>query len=209
MVGPSCWQGCFFFQSSKQTGHAFFEHDDPIFDACACRFLRQQLQGLFNRFVGKAEGAVVHGHHPAGIQIEKGSHRVLPGWCERCETAPGCRPPIGSNASSGDSRCPISRKPEKIRGIAGVIHGVFAGAKNVPAVAAMGIFDNARSPVAGWHMRDVESAMAIGVPPLQFHDVFKTKIGNQVKHMMGNDQRGRCSTLLARQASDGPQRMPV
>src|ERR1700691_456171 len=60
----------------KETGHAFFEHDYPVFDAsCACLLL-EQLQRFIHRFVRKPEGSIVHGDHPARVQVKKCSGGV-------------------------------------------------------------------------------------------------------------------------------------
>ena len=47
-----------------------------VFYACGFCFLVEQLEWFVDWFVGKAEGAVVHGHHPAGLEVEEGASGV-------------------------------------------------------------------------------------------------------------------------------------
>src|SRR5262249_8492142 len=57
--------------------------------------------------------------------------------------------------------------------------------------------------------RDVETAMAIGIPPLQLDNVLEAEIGNQIEHMMRDYECWRGSALLARQTSNRAQGVPV
>ena len=62
-----------------------------------------------------------------------------------------------------------------------MVDGVFAAAQHVAAIAAVRIFEDARSPMPRRDVRYVERAVAIGVPPLEFDNLFKAEIGNQVE----------------------------
>src|SRR5882724_12057724 len=73
----------------------------------------------------------------------------------------------------------------------------------------MRIFNYARPPVTRRHVRDIEPAVAVSIPPFQFHDVLKSEIGNQVEHVMWDYQRRRSSTLPPGLPRDGAQRVPV
>jgi len=86
---------------------------------------------------------------------------------------------------------------------------VFAAAQYVAAVAAVRIFDNARSPVAGGDVGDVEGAVAIGVPPFEFDDLLVAEIGDEIEKMVRDNEGGRGSSLSAGLARDGAQRLAV
>ena len=58
-------------------------------------------------------------------------------------------------------------------------------------------------------MGDVERAVTIGVPPLEFDNFFEAEIGNQVEQVMGDDERGRGSGLAPGLARDGAQRLAM
>jgi hypothetical protein len=60
----------------EESGYAFFHDYYLILGACGLGFLLEQLQRFVNGFVGEAEGAVVHGNHPAGFEVEEGAHGV-------------------------------------------------------------------------------------------------------------------------------------
>ena len=90
-----------------------------------------------------------------------------------------------------------------------MVDGVFAAAQNVAAVATVRIFYDARSPVTRGHVGDVEGAVPVGVPPLQFDNLFEAQIGDQVKYVMRHDQRGRGAGLAAGLARDGSQRLAM
>lgn len=70
----------------------------------------------------------------------------------------------------------------------------------------MGIFDNARAPVSRGHMCDGDVAMPVTVPPVHFNNVLETEIGNQIKHVMWNNDRRRSAPLTAGLLYDGAQR---
>src|ERR1700687_452286 len=57
---------------SEEAGDAFFEHDHFVFHAGLARRALQQLERLIEGLMRKAKGSVVHGYHPAGLEIEKG-----------------------------------------------------------------------------------------------------------------------------------------
>src|SRR5579864_3749029 len=63
------WEGGCVLEESRD---AFFEDYDFVFNSGGAGFFIQQLQRFIHRFVREAEGAVVHGDHPARFEIEKG-----------------------------------------------------------------------------------------------------------------------------------------
>ena len=95
---------------------------------------------------------------------------------------------MGSSASSGDEPASDLAKAGEISGVSGVVNGVLAAAQHVAAVAAVRILEDARSPMPRGHVRDVERAVAIGVPPLQFDNFFEAQIGDQVEQDDGGRQ---------------------
>src|SRR5208282_4701046 len=56
---------------------------------------------------------------------------------------------------------------------------------------------------------DVERAVAIGVPPFKFDNLFEAEIVDQVEQVMGDDERGSGSGLAAGLARDGAQRLAM
>src|SRR5712671_2596059 len=56
----------------EKASDAFFQHNDFVFHSGLQRFAFQQLKRLFNGLMGEAEGSVVHGDHPARLEIEEG-----------------------------------------------------------------------------------------------------------------------------------------
>src|SRR5581483_6085444 len=79
----------------------------------------------------------------------------------------------------------------EISGVAGVIDGVAVGGEYEPAVSAMRILDDARAPVAGGHMRYGEVVVAEILPPVHFDDAAEAEVGNEVGHVLRNDDRRR------------------
>lgn len=137
----------------------------------------------------EAEGSVMHGNHPSRIQIEEGARGVTGAGVNIAEL----RRIVGANWQERDLRAETSAdlaKTGKIRSIAGVINGVLAAAQDVATVSAVRIAQNARTPVAGWYVRDGYIAMAVAAPPIQFNDIAETKIGHKIKHMF-RDHRSR------------------
>ena len=128
----------------------------------------------------QAEGSVVHGDHPAGFQIEEGLGGVggtgmHVAELRRIVGADGQQRQFGREAASDFAEA------VEVGGVSGVVDGVFAAAQHVAAVAAVRIFEDARSPMARGDVGDVERAVAIGVPPLEFDDFFEAEIGDQVE----------------------------
>ena len=90
-----------------------------------------------------------------------------------------------------------------------MVHGVFAAAQHVAAIAAVGILEDACSPMPRRYVSDVERAVAIGIPPFEFDNLFKSEIGDQVEQVMRYDESGRGSGLAAGLPRDGAQRLAV
>ena len=96
----------------------------------------QQLQRFVDGFVRKAEGAVVHGNHPAGFEIEEGAHGVGRIGVNVAEL----RRIVCADGKQRDLRreaAPDFAKARKISSIASMIDGMLAGLQNEAAIAAM------------------------------------------------------------------------
>src|SRR5260370_42683129 len=63
-------------RSSEESRDAFFQYYHSVFHAGLHRLALQQLERLFDGLMRQAKCSVVHGPHPAGIQIEKGASGV-------------------------------------------------------------------------------------------------------------------------------------
>src|SRR2546429_9677770 len=61
---------------SEESRDALFQHYHLVFHAGLQGFALQQLEGLFYGLMREAKCSVVHGHHPAGVQVEKGASGV-------------------------------------------------------------------------------------------------------------------------------------
>ena len=90
-----------------------------------------------------------------------------------------------------------------------MVDGVLAAAQHVSTVTAMRIFEDARPPMTRRDVGDVECAVAIGIPPLEFDNFFEAEIVDQVEQMMRDDQGGRGSGLTAGLVRDGAQRLAM
>src|SRR5580658_5638502 len=172
----------------EESGYALFHDNYAVFGSGGAGFLVEELQRLIHGFVGEAEGAVVHGDHPARFEIDKGAHGVGGigvdvAKLRRIVGANGEQGEFGSEAASDFAEA------GEVGGVAGVIDGVFAGLENEAAVAAVRIFQNARAPVARRHMRYRQVAVTRSFPPVQFDDLGKAEIGDQVRNMRRNDDR--------------------
>src|ERR1700690_4067095 len=137
----------------------------------------------------------MHGHHPAGVEIEKGAGSVGGAGVYVAEL----RRVVSADREERQFRRQPSSdlaKAREIRRVSGVIHGVLAAAQHIAAISSMRIFKNPRSPMPRGNVRDVERAVAIRVPPLQLDNLFEAEVRNQVEQMMRNDEGG-CSSSLA------------
>ena len=174
----------------KKTGDALLQNCHSLFDAGGFGFLFKQLQGFVHRLVGKPEGTVMHGHHPAGVEIEEGANSVGRVGVHVAERRRVIRA-NGQQSDVGGEALADFAKAGEVRGVAGMIDRVLVIADDVAAVTAMRIFDNARAPMTGRNMGDGQGTMAVAVPPVELDDVAETKIGNQVENMMRDDDRRR------------------
>src|SRR5208282_3174868 len=166
--------------ASEEAGDTFFEHYYFIFHSRGQRFSLQQLQGLFDGLVRQAEGSIMHGHHPARFQIEEGAGGVGGAGMDVAEL----RRIVGADGEErqfGREAATDFAEAGEVGGVSGVVDGVFAAAQHVAAVAAVRILEDARSPMARGDMGDVERAVAVGVPPLQFDYFLEAEIVDQVE----------------------------
>jgi len=144
----------------------------------------------------------VHGNHPARFEVDEGSGSVG-GIGVYVAKLLGI---VGSDGKQREFRRQAAAnltETVKVSRIASVIDGVLAATQYVSAIAAVRILDNAGAPVAGGNVRDVESSVAIGVPPLQFDNLFVAKIGDEVEEVMRDNEGGSGSSLAASLARDG------
>ncbi len=100
-------------------------------------------------------------------------------------------------------------KAIKVGRIASVVNRVFAAAQHIAPVAPVRIFYDARSPMPRGNVRDVECAMAISIPPLQFHNFFEAEIRDQVEKVMRHHKRGRGPSLAARLPGYSAERLAM
>src|SRR5690242_20068281 len=153
-------QSLFINRQLKEAGHAFLQNQNAVQHTSGLSFLLQKLQRLVYRLVGEAEGAVVHGHHPAGAQVEKGAHRVR--WAG-VHVAKGGRI-VGADGKQRQLRVKLTAnfaEAGKIGGVAGVVNRVAFTFQNVAAVAAVRVLDNARAPVPGRHAANSKPVVAV------------------------------------------------
>src|ERR1700740_3585216 len=68
----------------------------------------------------------------------------------------------------------------KISCVSSVIDRVFARFQNEAAVATVRIFENACAPMPRGNMRHLQASMARGLPPIEFDDFGKAKVGDQM-----------------------------
>src|SRR5579863_8970301 len=84
----------------------------------------------------------------------------------------------------------------KISGIASVVNRMLSGSQYETTVAAVRVFQNPRSPVPRRNVRHGKVAVPRTVPPVKLDNFGEAKIGNQVRHMAGNND-GRGDSTLA------------
>src|SRR5690242_3339323 len=174
----------------KEAGHTFLQNQNAVQHAGGLGFPLQKLQRFVYRLVGEAEGAVVHGHHPARTQVEKGAHRV----CRAGVHVAKSGRIVGADGEQRQVRVKLTpnfAETGKIGGVAGVVNGVAFAFQNVAAVTAVRVLDNARAPVPGRHAADGKPVVTVLVPPVQFHNFAETQVGDQVVHVAGNDDDRR------------------
>lgn len=150
----------------------------------------------------------MHRDHPPGIQIEKGPGGVSGAGVDVAELL-GI---VGADRQERQLRrqaAPDFAKAVEVGGIAGVVDRMLAAAQHVAPVAAMRILYNPRSPMPRGDMRDVERAVAIRVPPLQFHNFLEAQVGDKIEKMMRHYQRGCCPRLAAGEPRYGAQRLAM
>ena len=76
-IPDSSFFNLLFHHYSEEFGDSLLEHQHAVENAGGARLFFQQLQGLVHGLMREAEGAVVHGHHPAGLQVEEGADGVF------------------------------------------------------------------------------------------------------------------------------------
>ena len=158
--------------------------------------------------MGEAEGAVVHGDHPARVQVDEGLGGVGGTGVDVAEGG-GIVGSDGKESEFGGEAFPDFAEAGEIGGVSGVIDGVLAGADDVASVTAVRVFEDAGSPVARGDVGDFESAFVVAVPPLEFDDLLEAEVGDEVEDVVRDDERGRGAGLAAGLAGDGPQRLAV
>src|ERR1700681_2040926 len=111
--------------ASEESGNTLFHHDHAVANSSCARFFFQQLQRLIHGLVRQAERAVVHGHHPAGAEIKKGTGSVRGISVNIAER----RWIVGSNGEQREFRGQASAdfaKAGKVSSVASVVDRVFA-----------------------------------------------------------------------------------
>ena len=95
----------------------------------------------------------MHGHHPARIEIEKGAGSVGGIGVDVAE----CRRIVGADRKQRQFRGePLADFAEarEVSRVAGVVNGMFSAAQDIATVAAMGILDDACSPMSRGNVGD-------------------------------------------------------
>src|SRR5258707_9811039 len=111
--------------ASEESGDTLFHHDHAVANSSCARFFFQQLQRFIHGLVRQAERAVVHGHHPAGVEIKKGPGSV----CGIRVNIAERRWIVGSNGEQREfgGQAPADfAKARKVSGVASVVDRVFA-----------------------------------------------------------------------------------
>src|SRR6202048_3966451 len=62
--------------ASEEARDALFQHDNLVFHASSQGLALRQLERLFDGLMRQAKCSVMHGDHPAGLEIEKGASGV-------------------------------------------------------------------------------------------------------------------------------------
>lgn len=110
-----------------------------VADARFFRFVLEQLQWFVNRLVRQAECAVVHGNHPAGVQIEKGASGVGGVGVDVAKRGRIVGTDRKQRQLGTEALADFSEAGE-VSGVSSVINGVLTGFENVASVAAVGVF---------------------------------------------------------------------
>src|SRR5581483_5242447 len=195
---------------SKDLCHALFQNQNSISDSRRRRGFLQQPQWFVHRLLGETKAPVMHGNHPAGVQVEEGASSIggagmniaEGGWI------------VGAN---GEKR-KLWRKPHpdltksrKIGSISGVVDRMPSSAQHVTAVAAVRVLQHPRSPVPRGYVSDGEITVTIAAPPVQLDHVAKTQVGDQIEDVLGNHHRRRRSppalSVLHQRSQRGPMKM--
>jgi hypothetical protein len=165
---------------SEEVRDALFEHHHFVLHSGGSRFFLEQLERFFDGLMRQAEGSVVHGDHPAGLQIEKGFGGIGGAGVDVTELL-GV---VGADREQRDLRRQAASdfaETGEVGSVSGVVEGVFTAAQHIASVTTMRIFQNARSPMARRNVGNIKRAVAIGVPPLQFDNFFEAEIGDEVE----------------------------
>ena len=103
---------------------------------------------------------------------------------------------MGSNATSGERPQTNFAEAGEVGGVSRMVERVRSGAKNVSAESAIGVFEHARSPMAGGRARDLNPGVAKGVPGLGCFHAGKSKVVDEIVYADGHDGDG-CALILA------------
>src|SRR5512144_1237724 len=86
---------------------------------------------------------------------------------------------------------------------------MLAVTQDVASVAAVRVFQNARSPMAGRNMSHGESGVAEAAPPVEFDHIAESQVRDQIEDVMGNHDGGAPSTAAIGLLGNRAQRRPV
>jgi hypothetical protein len=191
--------------TSEESRDAFFQDHDAVFDPGGSSFLVEELQRFFHRLMREAERAVVHGNHPARLEIQK----RLGGVGGIGVNVAKLRGVVGANGKQSEFRCqaaPDFAEAVEIRGVPRVIHRMSAGFEDEASISAMGIFKNTGAPVTRGNVGDGKIAVAGGFPPVELDDLGEAQIRHQVGDVSGNDDGGSNSPCAQIIVNDRAQR---
>ncbi len=182
-------------------GFAFGDGADAVFEVEADGFGGESLEGLVDGFAAEAEGAVVHGDHEAGVEVEEGADGLFGAGVDG---AVGVGE-VGADGEQGDvgveARADLVKAGE-VGGVAGVVEGgagglvVVEGGDGVAAEVAVGVGEEARAPVLAGGQGDAEAGwlrggQVDGVPPAEGVDGGEGDAAEEVVDAGGDDGGGR------------------
>src|SRR5689334_25402851 len=96
-------------------------------------------------------------------------------------------------------------KALKIRRVTGVVQGVLRRANHVAPEAAVEVPQHAGAPVLGRRLRDRELSVLQILPPFHFMNLAKSKPGNNVSYVLGNNDLRRSAAAPASKLGNGAQ----
>ena len=188
----------------KVHSFALFEDFYLIFNPKTEGFGVEALEGLVHGFAAEAEGAVVHGDHLLGAEVDEGANGFLGAGVDGAVSIRE----ISADRQQGDlgmEAIPDLAEAVEVGGVSGVIERVSGGFKEVSAVAAMGVAEDARPPVTAGGHGYLQALHCGGLPPLESVDGGEAQSFDKVFDSARNDHLGGPSGETASGPDDSSQ----